>query len=640
MGFQLSRDLVMPDGRKHLAKPVRPRQGPRAGPVGDPAHGDPPRVAASVARTAPPSRQAALADLCQRHTLATHAPATVLTTLKHEYLFSLGPTERYLRVAPGHATLDVLAMVGGNLRTPLRSAILRAIRDNAPVIVSGGRTIHEGRKLAFNIEVRPVLNDDEELLLIHFVDQPEPEARQAASPADAPRVTELERELRTTRAELQGAVCRLEFLGDEQKAINETALSANEALTALNSHLREALEAARRTAELANAAKSRFLAAASHDLRQPLQTLALLQGLLARRVEGTVSAKLVDRLDDIVSAMSAMLSTLLDNNQIEAGAVRAETVDFSAEVPVPFGDPMAAPRQRGPSIRGHTVHDGPIKSARLAGTVLVVADDPPAREPAELAQATQELIAPLWPTNEARPTRPPGPARGTFTPTDAHVIFIVDDDPNIRETIRMLLEDCGRTVRSFATGEAFLAAYEPGSDGCLLIDAYLPGMGGLELLQRLRADGDALPAIMITGSSDVPMAVQAMKAGAADFIEKPIGAAGLLASIDRALEGSRDSSKLMAWQVSAAEHIASLTPRQHQIMDLVLAGHPSKNIAADLGISQRTVENHRASIMRITGTKSLPALARLALAAVVVHGDGITNTGTAAEGRETPRAAE
>ncbi|MDP9097271.1 MAG: LuxR C-terminal-related transcriptional regulator, partial [Pseudomonadota bacterium] len=130
-----------------------------------------------------------------------------------------------------------------------------------------------------------------------------------------------------------------------------------------------------------------------------------------------------------------------------------------------------------------------------------------------------------------------------------------------------------------------------------------------------RSTGDALPTIMITGSSDVAMAVLAMKAGAADFIEKPISALDLIASIDRALERSRDSCKLLAWQASAAGHIADLTPRQHQIMDLVLAGHPSKNIAADLGISQRTVENHRASIMKTTGTRSLPALARLALAA-------------------------
>jgi two-component system CheB/CheR fusion protein len=140
-------------------------------------------------------------------------------------------------------------------------------------------------------------------------------------------------------------------------------------------------------------------------------------------------------------------------------------------------------------------------------------------------------------------------------------------------------------------------------------------MNGVELLRRLHDRGDRLPAIVITGSSDVPMAVEAMKAGAADFIEKPITRSELLASLNGALEQSRDSAKLSASRETAAATIAGLTPRQHQIMDMVLAGHPSKNIAADLGISQRTVENHRASIMDKTGSKSLPALARLALAA-------------------------
>jgi two-component system CheB/CheR fusion protein len=110
------------------------------------------------------------------------------------------------------------------------------------------------------------------------------------------------------------------------------------------------------------------------------------------------------------------------------------------------------------------------------------------------------------------------------------------------------------------------------------------------------------------------MAVQAMKAGAMDFVEKPVDRGELLASIERALERSRDATKLSAWRESAAKQIAGLTPRQREIMEQVLAGHPSKNIAADLGISQRTVENHRAAIMKKTGSKSLPELARLALA--------------------------
>jgi len=106
-----------------------------------------------------------------------------------------------------------------------------------------------------------------------------------------------------------------------------------------------------------------------------------------------------------------------------------------------------------------------------------------------------------------------------------------------------------------------------------------------------------------------------MKAGASDFIEKPIGAAELIASVERALEQSKDSQKRLAWHDDAAAHFKRLTAQQRRVLKFVLAGHPSKNIAADLGISQRTVENHRAQIMRRTGAKSLPALARLAMAA-------------------------
>src|SRR5690349_6473084 len=143
----------------------------------------------------------------------------------------------------------------------------------------------------------------------------------------------------------------------------------------------------------------------------------------------------------------------------------------------------------------------------------------------------------------------------------------------------------------------------------------MPGMGGLELLQRLKSEGNRLPASMITGQGEVPMAVEAMKAGAADFIEKPIGRGELFAGIERALEHARDSAKLSVRREVAATRLAGLTVRQRQIMELVLAGHPSKNIAADVGISQRTVENHRAAVMKKTGSHSLSALIRLALAA-------------------------
>jgi two-component system CheB/CheR fusion protein len=209
------------------------------------------------------------------------------------------------------------------------------------------------------------------------------------------------------------------------------------------------------------------------------------------------------------------------------------------------------------------------------------------------------------------------PRGQSATPT----VFVVDDDPQLRITMRDVLAANGWLVEEFATCEAFLAADRSASPACLLVDAYLPGMSGMELLRHLHTAGDRLPAIMITGNSDVAVAVQAMKSGASDFIEKPIGRGDLIASIERALERAKDSGRLFAERQAAAKHIAGLSARQRQVMDLVLAGHPSKNIAADLGISQRTVENHRASIMRRTGAKSLPALARLALAAASADGD-------------------
>ena len=231
----------------------------------------------------------------------------------------------------------------------------------------------------------------------------------------------------------------------------------------------------------------------------------------------------------------------------------------------------------------------------------------------ELSQIIQHLLAPL-----SLPTEPaPVPRQPEVIRDDAAlpVIFLVDDDSSIRAAIREVLEEEGHRVEDFATGEAFLEAYRPGREACLLLDASLPGISGLDLLRRLRSAGHALPVIVITGNGEISMAVDAMKAGASDFIEKPIGPADLILCVTRALDQARDAGKASAWREAAAGQVAGLTSRQRQIMDMVLAGHPSKNIAADLGVSQRTVENHRASIMKRTGSKSLPALARLALAA-------------------------
>jgi two-component system CheB/CheR fusion protein len=213
------------------------------------------------------------------------------------------------------------------------------------------------------------------------------------------------------------------------------------------------------------------------------------------------------------------------------------------------------------------------------------------------------------------------------------VAYVVDDDAEIRATIREVLESDGRVVRDFASAETFLEAYRSGGEGCLLIDAYLPSMSGLALLDELRARGDHLPAILITGSSDVGLAVEAMRTGACDFIEKPVGRVELLASIARAIDQSHDIRLIDAAHEEAAAHVADLTTRQREVMDMVLAGHPSKNIAADLGISQRTVENHRAAIMHKMGAKSLPELARTAQAAASQYHPSEDSSESAITGR-------
>ncbi len=949
--------------------------------------GDGVRVVARSRQGQVPSRQAALADLCRRMVMETYAPAAVLVNGKHECLYFLGPTDRYLRVAPGHPTHDLLAMVRPNMRTRLRSALQRASQANVAVALAGGSVNGEDSATSFRIDVRPAIYEGDELLLICFVDEPKQEQRRvrSATGRDLPRVAELEQELEATRTELQGAIRNLEASSEEQKVVNEEALSVNEEyqstneelltskeelqslneeLTALNSQLQETLERQRTTsndlqnvlystdvatifldaglnirfftpatkslfsviptdvgrpladlnslaadgtlladaqtvlrgyvpiereieaqngawytrrilpyrtqdntvegvvitfaeiterrrianelkqakqqAELANAAKSRFLAAASHDLRQPLQTLALLQGLLARAVDGERAQKLVARFDETLGAIEGMLNAMLDINQIEAGIVHAEPVTFTINdlfdrlrdeftyhaqakglilhvvrcslsihtdprlleqmirnlvsnalkytkrgkvllgcrrhagmlsievcdtgIGIPDKDlrPIfdeyhqldnaARERSRGlglglsivqrlGTLLGHRVRvrsqpgkgsifaievtlppnpvplqpapsllapgDRASADVHRVGTILVVEDDPELRElleiclkdeghqtttapdgitaltlvargevrpdiiladynlpndmnglevaaklqeslghqvpaivltgdtstgtlrqialggsvrlnkPVKLTELTQ-VIQRLLTVPQTAETKPmPRSAKQGGGP-ESPIIFIVDDDAHIRDGLREMLEESGRDVEAFATGEGFLAAYHPGREACLILDAYLPGMDGIELLRRLRIASHKLPIIMITGNSDVPMAIQAMKAGAIDFVEKPIHREGLLASVKRALEQSRDSSKASVWREDAASHLAGLTTRQRQIMEMVLAGHPSKNIAADLGISQRTVENHRASIMKKSGSKSLPALARLAIAAAEI----------------------
>ncbi|MFS2160445.1 response regulator [Pseudomonas sp. Pseusp122] len=195
------------------------------------------------------------------------------------------------------------------------------------------------------------------------------------------------------------------------------------------------------------------------------------------------------------------------------------------------------------------------------------------------------------------------------------VVFVVDEDGVLRNNLRVVLEAQGYVVRDFGSAEQFLEHYSGNQRGCLVIDSQPSGINGLEVVGQLRTQGDELPIIMISCNGRVAHVVDAMRAGVCDFIEKPFRYQQLLSSLTKALASQADTEGSKALRKAAIDHINHLTARQRQIMEMVLDGHPSKNIAADLGISQRTVEKHRASIMSRTEAKSIPELARIALAA-------------------------
>jgi len=924
------------------------------------AAGTPLRLAPRPGTT---TRQARLAELCQRLVQEHHPPAAVLVDAQDRCVHAIGPTERWLGQAAGVPSLDLYAMARPAVRNRLRAAVQQARESGEVARLAPGRLP--------GIEVRPVAADGEALLLICFLDPVEPAAQPgqrragAVKEAGAGRVAELERELAAARAELRAAIRNLEQSGEEQRAINEEALSVNEEfqsaneelltskeelqslneeLTALNGQLQEtldrsrilandlqnvlystdvatlfldrqlrirfftpasravfhvlpgdvgrpladlrpladdpalledaaailgggalrarevatpegiwfsrqimpyraqngavegvvltfadithrraasrALEEAMRLAEEASAAKSQFLAAVSHDLRQPLQTLTLLQALLAGSAEGEEPQRLIGLLKPTIAAMSAMLDTLLDIHQIDAGVLRpapvampvapllerlaeefgylarakglelrlvprGETIRsdpqlleqilrnllsnalkytregrvllgcrrrgdrlsievrdsgigipkedlpavfdafrqpanparernkgfglglsivhrlagllghqvrvasragrgsmFAVEVALAAAAPPAPPPAAAPPARrgtillvqpddglrgllaglleaeGHrviTAADGEAALAALARSgarpQLILADErlPGGPDAAGLAAALRErlgaevprliltgggaaaspaepgavrLVKPAAPAEMIAAVRAllpdslPAAAReaGPAAPARA-VIHLVDARAPARAALRRALESAGWEVVAHRSAEEFLAAYATGADACLVLDANLPGTGGFALLKQLRARGDMVPVLMLTGFSDVPAAVAAIQAGATDFLEKPVRREVLLDGVAHAMQLAHDAGKRAALRQDAAARLAALTPRQRIVMERVLAGQPSKNIAADLGISQRTVESHRAEVMQRMGVRSLPALARLALVA-------------------------
>lgn len=193
-------------------------------------------------------------------------------------------------------------------------------------------------------------------------------------------------------------------------------------------------------------------------------------------------------------------------------------------------------------------------------------------------------------------------------------VFVVDDDQAMRNSLKWLIESVGVGVESFASADEFLARYEPGRPGCLVLDVRMPGMSGLDLQEHLASRKIRIPAVIITGHGDVPMAVRAMKAGAVDFIEKPFNDEALLDAIRRAIatEERQRSEQFENREIQA--RVEHLTPREREVMDMVTDGRSNKEIANALGVSAKTIEAHRARVMEKMQAGSLAELVRMALA--------------------------
>ena len=192
-------------------------------------------------------------------------------------------------------------------------------------------------------------------------------------------------------------------------------------------------------------------------------------------------------------------------------------------------------------------------------------------------------------------------------------IFIVDDDPHVRDSLAMLLEAAGYAPRSFESAAAFLASEAPKARGCLVVDVQMPEMNGLELQNELAARRSPLTVIIMTGHGDIPIAVQAMKAGALDFLEKPFDDEVLLDSVRRALERASSAADHADAARDAQTRLALLTEREREVLDLIVAGKANKVIAYDLSISPRTVEIHRSRVMEKMGANNLADLVRKVL---------------------------
>jgi FixJ family two-component response regulator len=194
--------------------------------------------------------------------------------------------------------------------------------------------------------------------------------------------------------------------------------------------------------------------------------------------------------------------------------------------------------------------------------------------------------------------------------TESSIVFVVDDDPGVRKALARLLQAAGLITRCFSSAADFLKEHDPSQPGCLLLDLGLPGVNGLELQEALTASGCQRPIVFISGQGDVPQSVQAMKAGAVDFLVKPLQDEELIATVRLAIERDLEARRDRAQRESINKRIATLTQREIEVLEHIVSGQLNKQIAADLGTVEKTIKVHRARVMAKMGVESVAELVR------------------------------
>lgn len=198
---------------------------------------------------------------------------------------------------------------------------------------------------------------------------------------------------------------------------------------------------------------------------------------------------------------------------------------------------------------------------------------------------------------------------------DEATVYLVEDDDAVRDSLQLVLESVGHNVEAYSRADSFLEQFSPEMAGCIVLDIRMPGMNGMELQRQLNNRNSILPIIFVTGHGDVPMAVEAMQRGAVDFVQKPYREEELLNKIQQAIAADVEARASLLEKQKIQQKLSDLTPRENQVMELMIEGKANKVIAYDLDISQRTVEIHRARVMEKMTVRSLAHLVRMVMAA-------------------------